>query len=76
MTNWTSTMATATATATTKTKPDSDELLASLTASFNQNHISQEAVDLDILQVIGNRLAVSIALYSHRYLSGPAQTST
>jgi len=47
--NWASTMTTS-ATTTTTTKPDSDDLLASLTASFNRNHISQEAIDIDTLQ--------------------------
>jgi len=47
MTNWASTMATP---ATTTTKHDSDDLLASLTTSFNRNHISQEAIDIDTLQ--------------------------
>jgi len=48
MSNWTS--AVATTTSTRGTKPNADELLASLTVSFNRNHISQEAVNLDILQ--------------------------
>lgn len=41
---------------------EQDDLLASLTASFNANHISQEAVDLDMLQVI---IALLYRHYSH-----------
>lgn len=40
-----------TTTTTMSTRTDTDDILASLTASFNRNHISQEAVDIDVLQV-------------------------
>jgi len=50
MSDWARTTTTTAATATATTKHESDEVLTSLTTSFSQNHISQEATDIDTLQ--------------------------
>jgi hypothetical protein len=62
MNNWASTVSQQQ----NNTKSDADELLASLTASFNRNHISQEAVDLDTLQVYLSLVSFLHPTHSHQ----------